>query len=69
MVFSLYDCNSFLKLPVILGAARTPIGSFRSKLTTIPAPQLGAAAITGLLQRTNVKPTDVQGVLIDLILL
>jgi len=32
---------------VIVSAARTPIGSFLGKLSTVPAPQLGATAIRG----------------------
>ena len=32
---------------VILSAARTPVGSFGGALSTVPAPSLGATAITG----------------------
>ncbi|VDN24366.1 unnamed protein product [Gongylonema pulchrum] len=45
---------------VILGAARTPIGSFRSQLSSVPAVQLGALAVQAALTRANVKPSDVQ---------
>jgi hypothetical protein len=33
----------------IVGAARTPLGSFNGSLGSLTAPQLGAAAITGAL--------------------
>jgi acetyl-CoA C-acetyltransferase len=38
---------------VIVSAARTPIGSFMGALSTVPAPQLGATAIKGALDRIN----------------
>ncbi|MBF0695622.1 MAG: acetyl-CoA C-acyltransferase [Flavobacterium sp.] len=38
---------------VIVSAARTPIGSFMGALSTIPAPQLGAAAIKGAIDKIN----------------
>lgn len=47
---------------VILGAARTPIGSFQSQLGTVTAPELGSAAIKAALERSGVKPDAVQEV-------
>lgn len=41
---------------VIVGAARTAIGSFQGTLAGIPAPKLGAAAITAALQRAGIQP-------------
>ncbi|QDO94207.1 acetyl-CoA C-acyltransferase [Formosa sediminum] len=38
---------------VIVSAARTPIGRFLGTLSTIPAPELGAVAIKGALQKIN----------------
>jgi hypothetical protein len=38
---------------VIVGAARTPIGSIGGALASVTAPQLGAAAIKGALQRAG----------------
>uniref|UniRef100_A0A0N4XCT1 Acetyl-CoA acetyltransferase, mitochondrial (inferred by orthology to a human protein) n=1 Tax=Nippostrongylus brasiliensis TaxID=27835 RepID=A0A0N4XCT1_NIPBR len=46
----------------IVGAARTPIGSFRSQLATVPAPQLGSVAIKAAVERSGVKPENVQEV-------
>ncbi|CAB3411436.1 unnamed protein product [Caenorhabditis bovis] len=46
----------------IVGAARTPIGSFRSALATKTAPELGAIAIKGALEQASVKPNAVQEV-------
>ena len=44
----------------IVGAARTPIGSFQGVLSSVTAPRLGAAAIQGALERAGVKPEQVQ---------
>jgi len=41
---------------VIVSAVRTPIGSFMGSLSTVSAPQLGAAAIKGALQKINLDP-------------
>jgi acetyl-CoA C-acetyltransferase len=41
---------------VILSAARTPVGSFNGSLSSVPAPQLGSAAIRGALERAGVEP-------------
>jgi acetyl-CoA C-acetyltransferase len=43
-----------MKEVVIVGAARTPMGSFLGSLSTIPAPKLGAVAIQGALSKANV---------------
>lgn len=48
---------------VIVSAVRTPIGSFMGALSTIPAPQLGAVAIKGALNKINLKPELVDEVL------
>jgi len=47
---------------VIVGAARTPIGAFQGSLASLTAPQLGAAAIKAALERSGVKPDQVQEV-------
>lgn len=41
------------KKVVIVSAARTPIGSFMGALSTVTAPQLGATAIKGALDKIN----------------
>src|SRR4051812_47767019 len=43
---------------VIASAARTPIGSFNGALGSVPAHDLGKAAIKGALERANVKPEE-----------
>lgn len=48
---------------VIVSAARTPIGSFLGKLSTVPAPNLGAIAIKGALDKINLKPELVEEVI------
>ena len=44
---------------VIVGAARTAIGSFLGSLAQVPAPRLGATAIKAALERAGVAPGDV----------
>jgi acetyl-CoA C-acetyltransferase len=44
---------------VIVGAARTAIGSFLGSLASIPAPKLGATAIKAAIERAGVAPGDV----------
>ncbi|GGD24855.1 acetyl-CoA C-acyltransferase [Flavobacterium orientale] len=48
---------------VIVSAARTPIGSFMGSLSTVSAPQLGAIAIKGALDKINLDPKLVDEVL------
>lgn len=48
---------------VIVSAVRTPIGSFLGKLSSIPAPKLGAVAIEGALKKINLNPAKVDEVL------
>ena len=51
------------KKVVIVSAVRTPIGSFMGGLSTVPAPQLGAIAIKGALNKINLDPNLVDEVL------
>lgn len=51
------------KKVVIVSAVRTPIGSFLGGLSTLTAPQLGAAAIKGALEKINLDPALVDEVL------
>jgi acetyl-CoA C-acetyltransferase len=44
---------------VIVGAARTAIGSFLGSLSSVPGPRLGATAISAALGRAGVAPGDV----------
>lgn len=46
----------------ILGGARTAIGSFMGTLSTVPATKLGAAAIEGALQKSNIEKSKVDEV-------
>ena len=43
----------------IVGAARTPIGTFQGALSTMAAPQLGATAIKAALARSNIASAQV----------
>ena len=51
-----------MKNLVILSAARTPIGSFLGKLSSLSAPALGSVAIKAALARSGVAPGDIEQV-------
>jgi acetyl-CoA C-acetyltransferase len=53
---------------VIVGAARTAVGSFQGNLSSLPAPQLGAEAIRAALEKGGVKPEAVSEVLMGCVL-
>ncbi|HEY7574376.1 MAG TPA: beta-ketoacyl synthase N-terminal-like domain-containing protein, partial [Thermoanaerobaculia bacterium] len=57
-----------MKNIVILSAARTPIGSFLGKLSSLPATALGSAAIRGALERASVAPSEVEQVIMGNVL-
>ncbi len=49
--------------PVIVSAARTPIGKFLGALSSLSAPDLGAVALKAALQRSGVRVEDVEEVI------
>jgi acetyl-CoA C-acetyltransferase len=51
------------RTPVIVGAARTPIGKFLGALSPLSATELGAVAIREALKRSKVPAEDVQEVI------
>ncbi|CEQ41573.1 SPOSA6832_03305 [Sporobolomyces salmonicolor] len=51
---------SGLREVFIVGAARTPVGSFQGVLSKASAVQLGVAAVKGVLSQANVKPEQVE---------
>jgi len=51
------------RTPVIVAAARTPIGKFLGGLSALQAPELGAIAIRAALQRAKVDPANVEEVI------
>jgi acetyl-CoA C-acetyltransferase len=51
------------RIPVIVGAARTPIGKFLGGLSSLTAPELGAIAIREALKRSKVSAEDVNEVI------
>jgi acetyl-CoA C-acetyltransferase len=53
---------------VIVGAARTPIGSFLGSLASVTAPRLGAVAIRAALERAGVEPGAVDEVIMGNVL-
>ena len=46
----------------ILGGARTPSGSYLGSLSSVAASELGAVAIAGALEKSNVKKESVDEV-------
>ena len=57
-----------MKEVVIVSAVRTPIGRFMGALSQIAAPELGAIAIKGALERINLDPTQVGEVIMGHVL-
>ena len=57
-----------MKEVVIVSAVRTPIGRFMGALSQISAPELGAIAIKGALERINLDPTQVGEVIMGHVL-
>lgn len=53
---------------VIVGAARTAVGKFGGSLAKIPAPELGAVVIQGLLERTGVPADQIGEVIMGQVL-
>lgn len=53
---------------VILGAARTPLGSFQGALAGVPAPRLGAVAIAAALERSRASGESVTDVVMGCVL-
>ncbi|VTZ49635.1 acetyl-CoA acetyltransferase [Methylocella tundrae] len=53
---------------VIVSAARTAVGSFNGAFASVPAHELGAAAIKGVLERAKVEPSEVDEVILGQVL-
>ena len=53
---------------VIVAAGRTAVGNFGGTISTIPAAELGARVITGLLQRSGLRPEQVDEVILGQVL-
>lgn len=54
--------------PVIVAAARTPIGRFLGGLSSLSSPELGAIAIKAALERSKINPADVGNVIMGNVL-
>lgn len=57
-----------MKEVVIIGAVRTPMGSFGGALKSVSAPKLGAVAIQGVLQQAGVSPDQIDEVIMGCVL-
>jgi acetyl-CoA C-acetyltransferase len=56
------------RTPVIIAAARTPIGKFLGGLSSLSAPELGAAAIRAAVERAGIPAADVEEVIMGQVL-
>jgi acetyl-CoA C-acetyltransferase len=56
------------KTVYIVSAVRTPMGSFGGGLKDVPAPQLGATAIKGALEKAGISPEEVDEVLMGCVI-
>lgn len=57
-----------MKEVFIVGAKRTPLGSFNGGLSSVPAPKLGAIAIQAALEQAGLTPEQVEEVLMGNVL-
>ena len=53
---------------VIVGLARTPMGAFQGELKSFAAAELGAAAIRAAVERAQIKPEEVDEVIMGCVL-
>ena len=51
------------RVPVIVSAARTPIGKFLGALSSLSAPELGAIAIKAAIERAGISASDINEVI------
>lgn len=54
--------------PVVVSAARTPVGRFLGGLGGVPAPRLGATAISAAIDRAGISPAEIDEVLMGNVL-
>lgn len=52
-----------MRKAVIIGAKRTPIGSFNGSLSSLQAPQLGGISIKSVLEQTGIDPSQIDEVI------
>jgi acetyl-CoA C-acetyltransferase len=62
------DMSDTSRIPVIVAAARTPIGKFLGSLSTLSAPELGAVAIKAALERAGLPADQVDEVIMGNVL-
>src|SRR4028118_1804615 len=56
------------KVVYIVSAVRTPMGAFGGALKDVPAPQLGAIAIKGALEKAGLQPDQVDELLMGCVI-
>lgn len=60
--------NKMIRDVVILGSVRTPVGSFQGVLASVPAPRLGAVAVTEAVRRAGIAPESVDETILGCVL-
>lgn len=63
MTRAIKDMSDKSRIPVIVGAARTPIGKFLGSLSTLSAPDLGAIAMRAAVAKAGIPLDDVNEVI------
>lgn len=53
---------------VIVGMSRTPMGGFQGDFASVTAPELGATAIKGAMEETNLTPEDIDETIMGCVL-
>ncbi|MHA6492731.1 acetyl-CoA C-acyltransferase [Pseudomonas borbori] len=53
---------------VVVSGARTPMGGFQGELSSVPAVDLGAAAIRAAVSRAGLQPSDIEEVIMGCVL-
>jgi len=60
--------SSVMRQPVIISAARTPIGKFQGALKPFTAPQLGSIAVRAAVERAGIDPSQIDEVIMGCVL-
>jgi acetyl-CoA C-acetyltransferase len=63
-----FSTSSGLNEVVIVSTARTPVGSFQGKLSSLTAPKLGSIAVKEAIHRAGIKPDQVGEVILGNVL-
>ncbi|MFM6852827.1 MAG: acetyl-CoA C-acyltransferase, partial [Sphingopyxis sp.] len=51
-----------MRRAAIISPLRTPVGKFLGSLASVPAPELGATVVRGLVERTGIDPARIDDI-------